>query len=170
MIKILKLVFISGKYNFEFICIDLNTIVIENTCHLSNSPIRMFRNYTFCVHMHNLHTGANLHHLERRGKFLNTVHMAKHLHPRSNCAHERGFSLIKSHTPSTLIVYFLGTHAHTCTTHNISFNCICASAEAQMSLCIHESTLSLLAGHIWKLHDPSHAMSAQQILISLLET
>ena len=91
----------------------LNTIVIENTCHLSNSPIRMFRNYTFCVHMHNVHTGANLHHLERRGKFLNTIHMAKHLHPRSNCAHERGFSLIKkSYTKYSHSVLSRNTRTH----------------------------------------------------------
>ena len=37
---------------------NLNSIVIENACHLSKSPIRMYKKYTVCVHVHNLHPGV----------------------------------------------------------------------------------------------------------------
>ena len=43
---------------FIFLSI-LNNIVIENACHLSKSPIKMYKNYTVCFHVHNLHPGAN---------------------------------------------------------------------------------------------------------------
>ena len=57
----------------------LNNIVIENTCHLSKSPIIMYRNYTVCVHVHNLHrVQINLHHPEGRSKFAPGCEFLKH--------------------------------------------------------------------------------------------
>ena len=65
----------------------------------------MFRNYTVCVHVHNLHPGTNLHHLEGRsefapGKFAPGCKFLKHRShgqkytPGANCAHERGFRFL----------------------------------------------------------------------------
>ena len=90
--------------------------MIENACHLSKSPIKMYRNYTVCVHVHNLHPGANKFAPPRRQEQICTrvqiftrvqilktpftwpkyprvqicTHVA-YLHPGANCAHERGF-------------------------------------------------------------------------------
>ena len=38
----------------------LNNIVLGNACHLSKSTFKMYRNFTVCVHVRNLHLGANL--------------------------------------------------------------------------------------------------------------
>ena len=49
---------------------NLNSIVIENACHLSKSPIRMYKKYTVCVHVHNLHPGVLYpHSLGRRFRY-----------------------------------------------------------------------------------------------------
>ena len=55
------MIFFSIKKLENYFKSILNNIVIENACHLSKSPIKMYRNYTVCVHVHNLHQGANLH-------------------------------------------------------------------------------------------------------------
>ena len=52
--------FILVKDNLKFIFLsNLNSIVIENACYLSKSPIKMYRKYTVSIHVHNLHPGAN---------------------------------------------------------------------------------------------------------------
>ena len=66
----------------------------------------MYRNYTVCVHVHNLHPGKNLHHLDSRSKLAPGCKFLKHrshgqicipganlhpdanLHPGANCAHD----------------------------------------------------------------------------------
>ena len=47
--------------------------IIENACHLSKSPIKLYRNYK--VHVHNLHPDGNLHtgaNKFARSKFANS--------------------------------------------------------------------------------------------------
>ena len=56
----------------------------ENVRHKSKSPIKMYRNQTFCDHVHNLHPGANLHHLESWSKFAPFAPGCKFLKHRSH--------------------------------------------------------------------------------------
>ena len=52
--------FHSDKINLKFIFISFKTkSYTEKVCNISKSPIETYRKYTFCVHMHTLHPGAN---------------------------------------------------------------------------------------------------------------
>ena len=55
-----NLPFHFDKNNLKFIFISFKTkSYAEKVCNISKSPIETYRKYTFCVHMHNLHPGAN---------------------------------------------------------------------------------------------------------------
>ena len=98
------MIFISVKDNLKFIFNRFEkSIAIENAYHLSKSPIKMYRNYTVCVHVHNLHPGANKFAPPRkkeqictRVQILKTPLAWPKTHPGANCAHARGFSYIRS--------------------------------------------------------------------------
>ena len=72
---------------------------MENACHLSKSPIKLYRNYK--VHVHNLHPDANLQtgankFARTKLQILKTLFTWPKIHTRcctpcANCAHERGF-------------------------------------------------------------------------------
>ena len=110
MIKLINMIFFSIKQLEIYFYSLLNNIVIENACHLSKSPNKMYLNYTVCVHVHNLHSGANLHPganklapPRRQEQICTGCKFLKHrshgqkytpganLHSGANCAHERGF-------------------------------------------------------------------------------
>ena len=55
-----SLPFHYDKNNLKFIFISFKTkSYTEKVCTISKSPIETYRKYAFCVHMHNLHPGAN---------------------------------------------------------------------------------------------------------------
>ena len=57
-----SLPFHLDKNNFDIYFLSFKTksyIPTEKVCNISKSPIETNKKYTFCVHMHNLHPGAN---------------------------------------------------------------------------------------------------------------
>ena len=71
-----SLPFHFDKNNLKFIFISFKTkSYTAKLCNISKSPIETYRKYAFCVHMHNLHPGANKFALprkeEQRARFTN---------------------------------------------------------------------------------------------------
>ena len=59
MIKIINMIFFSKKQTYNLFLIDFTQHRNRKCLPVSKSPIKMYRNYTVCVHVHNLHPGAN---------------------------------------------------------------------------------------------------------------
>ena len=99
----------------------------EKVCNISKSPIETYRKYTFCVHMHNLHPGANLppgankfappRKKEQICKFAPGCEFLKHrthgqkftrganLHTGANCAYEPCFRELRMEDNSSFFNY-----------------------------------------------------------------